>query len=103
MQFCPHLKPLIIPHLKNIDKIFALSFTQKDDITAKLNINSEKIFISGNGYNNKIFYPDIPSRRKAGNIVYAGKISNAKGLKELFAALKTVYESYKNFHLTIIL
>lgn len=69
---------------KKIDTIFALHSDQKQKISRLYDINLEKISVVGSGYDSDIFYPSGKSQSsKPIQIVYAGKLSSAKGLKSL--------------------
>ncbi|MCF7919545.1 MAG: glycosyltransferase family 4 protein [Candidatus Cloacimonetes bacterium] len=100
-NFCPHFAPLILPQLKNIDLVFALNRSQKEKLSNSFAIDPGRIVISGNGYNELLFYPQQRDASRTKRFVYAGKLSYAKGLKELFSALEFLYKTDKNFRLTL--
>ncbi len=88
-EFCPKISTEIKEDLKKIDKIIALTESQKNDIIKWLNINEEKITVLGAAYSDEIFYckiKNIPSNTF--RICYAGKISYAKGVPYLIEAFK---------------
>ena len=88
---CPHLRPMVRQGCRKIDRILALSNEQKQQITASLDIGPEKIKVVGAGYNQKIFKRTLNSRTKAEHtILYAGKISRAKGVNWLLRALSRI-------------
>ena len=100
-KFCPQIAADILPHLQKSDLVFALNQTQKDNLIKEFQINAEKIKITGNGYNETVFYSEKRQPNKVKKLVYAGKISFAKGLRELLAALEYSYMLDSRFELTI--
>jgi glycosyltransferase involved in cell wall biosynthesis len=100
-QFCPSLAAEVIPHLQKAELVFALNNTQKDKLVSEFKLDPDKIIITGNGYNEAVFYPVKRQPNKVKKLVYADKISYAKGLKELLAALEFCYSSGDRFMLTI--
>lgn len=88
-EFCPKISTEIKEDLKKIDKIIALTESQKNDIIKWLGINEEKITVLGAAYSDEIFHckmKNIPSNTF--RICYAGKISYAKGVPYLIEAFK---------------
>ncbi|MDP8219960.1 MAG: glycosyltransferase [Candidatus Stygibacter frigidus] len=100
-KFCPQIATEIMPDLQNADLVFALNETQKDNIIKEFHLDPEKIKITGNGYNEAFFYSEKRQPDKVKKLVYAGKISFAKGLRELLATLEYTYMSGSRFELTI--
>jgi len=69
---------------KKVDTVFALHKDQKKKISLLYDINPDKIIVVGSGYDSEIFYhSDNSLISKSIKIVYAGKLSFAKGLKSL--------------------
>lgn len=100
----PELKNEYVKDLNRLYKVFALSVDQINPISDTFKIAKEKIIVTAGGYNQKIFYRDSNAKNDDNefiNIVYAGKISNAKGVYELIKAYKKL--NYKdNIILNII-
>jgi glycosyltransferase involved in cell wall biosynthesis len=84
---CPSLLPVVQEGCGEIDVILALSSEQKQQISAALAIPQEKIKVVGAGYNQNIFYRNKTPHTDHRAIVYAGKISRAKGVNWLLQAL----------------
>lgn len=76
-------RKFISENIKKLDKIFALSKKNRDDIVKTFGI-TKKIKILGVGYNENIFYNTHNNFRK--NILYVGKVSYEKGVKCLVRA-----------------
>ncbi|MCF7911933.1 MAG: glycosyltransferase family 4 protein [Candidatus Cloacimonetes bacterium] len=100
-KFCPRLAAQILPHLQKAELVFALNKTQKAKLIDEFQLDPEKIIITGNGYNETVFYPEKRQSNKVKKLVYASKISYAKGTKELLATLQYCYLADDRFELTI--
>jgi len=89
-QNCSHLQSKVLPACQQIDIIMALSDAQKKEIVRLYNIQPEKIIITGAGFNNSLFYPGNKPEPEPVQLVYAGKLSNAKGVPWMLKALKSI-------------
>ncbi|MGM0602112.1 MAG: glycosyltransferase family 4 protein [Bacillota bacterium] len=83
--------------LNKIDKIIALNFQQKEEINRLMKVDNNKITVIGNGFNPEIFYPADSKKLKKEKVelLYAGKISRAKGLMALLEAFSHLNKKYK--------
>ncbi|WP_300409226.1 glycosyltransferase family 4 protein [Lagierella sp.] len=90
----PKLKENYVRDLNRFDMIFALSDRQIEEISKEYNIPLEKIHYTGGGYNQEFFYRDniykYDIHNNFINLVYAGKISDSKGVYELIDAFKSL-------------
>lgn len=100
-QFCSHIAQAITENLQKADIVLALNKKQRSEIIKQFNIPSDKIVVNGNGYNEKVFYQEKRKKNEIAELIYAGKISYAKGLYELFSALNILYKNGRKFKLTI--
>ncbi|WP_422485679.1 glycosyltransferase family 4 protein [Gudongella sp. DL1XJH-153] len=85
----------VAKELHALEGVFALTVDQKTTIERLYNIPFEKIHLAGGGYDENIFYP--PENKKISDrarLVYAGKLSHAKGLIPLLDA----YENLQRIH-----
>ena len=89
-QNCPHLQERVLIGCRKIDIVMALSKAQKAEIIRFYNIAPEKIIVAGAGYNDSMFYFDTKPIPDPVQMVYAGKLSNAKGVPWLLRALKSI-------------
>jgi glycosyltransferase involved in cell wall biosynthesis len=96
---CPHLQQEVLAGCRQVDAVCALSMAQKADIEQLYGIETDKIHITGAGYDRKMFY--MPAERQAGpvEIIYAGKLSRAKGVPWLLQALERLEAADFIFHL----
>ncbi len=88
-QNCTHLQAAVLKGCSQIDSICALSLAQKKEIQHLYGIDPKRIHIVGNGYDNRRFYQ--AKRKKQADqihILYAGKLSHAKGVPWLLQALE---------------
>lgn len=89
-QNCPHLRDKVLSGCRRLDAAMALGAAQKQDIERLYRLPPEKVVVAGAGYNDTLFTPaDKPEPRPV-QLVYAGKLWNAKGLPWLLKALKTI-------------
>lgn len=98
-QNCPHLRERVLSGCRAIDIVTALSRAQKDDIMRLYGLPPQKIVIAGAGYNDRLFYASPKPPPEPVQLVYAGKLSNAKGVPWLLRALKGIDEPTWQLHL----
>lgn len=89
-QNCKHLQDRVLRGCREIDFVMALSQAQKDEIIRLYNIAADKIIVIGAGYNNTLFYPSEKQNPAPVQLVYAGKLSNAKGVPWFLRALASI-------------
>ena len=89
-QNCPHLQEKVLTGCRKIDAVIALSEAQKNEIMRLYNLAPERIIIAGAGYNDKLFYLDTKPNPNPVQLVYAGKLSNAKGVPWFLRALQSI-------------
>ena len=89
-QNCPHLQERVLIGCRKIDVVMALSEAQRAEIIRYYNLAPEKIIVTGAGYNDSMFYFDTKPNPDPVQMVYAGKLSNAKGVPWLLRALKSI-------------
>lgn len=105
---CGHLQQQVMYGCRNVDAVCALSLEQKQQIIDAYEIPSEKIHVVGAGYNNTLFQTETPNPATVHidvttdttiNIIYAGKLSRAKGVPCLLRALQNITDAQWHFHL----
>lgn len=106
-EIAPHLPVAVISHgtdLRQLDQahqfaeevicgcggadvVFALNAHQKDKIVERFGLCRDRIQIIGGGYHSDLFYPvERTGARRPVRLVYAGKLSSAKGVSSLLRA-----------------
>lgn len=98
---CAHLKKDIIDNCRQLDSIIALSRVQKKEIASVLNISTDKIRIAGSGFNDKVFYFKNKPSPPPVKLLYAGKLSSAKGVPILLQAADLLKNMNLPFHLSV--
>lgn len=97
-KFLPRLN-----HLKDLDYVLTVTDMEDDAIINLLGVDESKIHNVGGGYNEKVFYPPKEKIEKNTiNVVYAGKISQSKGVFELVQTLPILEKKYPQIRLHII-
>ncbi|MCF8068304.1 MAG: glycosyltransferase family 4 protein [Desulfobacterales bacterium] len=98
-QNCPHLRKKVLCGCRHLDAAMVLSGDQKQFIEQNYELPQEKVIVTGAGYNDTVFTPDTKPAPKPVQLVYAGKLLNAKGLPWLLKALKTIEELNWQLHI----
>ncbi len=97
-KFLPRLS-----HIKDLDYILTVTDMEDDAIINLLGVDKSKIHNVGGGYNEKVFYPPKEKIEKSTiDVVYAGKISQSKGVFELVQTLPILEEKYPHIRLHMI-
>jgi glycosyltransferase involved in cell wall biosynthesis len=98
-QNCPHLQEKVLSGCRKINIVMALSRAQKSEIIRLYDLNPEKIIVAGAGYYDDLFYSGEKPRPDPVQLVYAGKLSNAKGVPWLLRALHSIRTPAWQLHL----
>ena len=98
-QNCHHLQKRVLAGCREIDVVLALSEAQKNEIIRLHHLAPEKIIIAGAGYNDSLFYLNTKPDPDPVQLVYAGKLSNAKGVPLFLRALQSVSYPAWQLHL----
>ena len=77
---CPDIHQTTTPALQKIDQIVALSQDQKKNIEETIGTDPSKIRVISGGYNPACFYNTPKKFNGTVELVYAGKLSSAKGV-----------------------
>ena len=90
MANCENLREIVRPHIKRLDKILSLHEDQARQIKDVFGVDENLIKVVGCGYDHNRFNTIGRVARNSSDPVrlcFAGKLSKAKGIPELFAAL----------------
>ncbi len=95
---CPHISEAVTPHLKGIDRVMALNPSQQEDIMSRFGFSKALVPVIAGGYDDRLFVPgEKPSDRV--ELVYAGKLSCAKGVPWLLKSLERIETRDVRLHL----
>ncbi len=89
-QNCPHLREKVLSGCCRLDAAMVLTGAQKDYIVGNYRLPPEKIIVTGAGYDDSLFTTGTKPSPRPVQLVYAGKLLNAKGLPWLLNALKKI-------------
>ena len=105
MENIPFQREFIRRQIPKLDRIFALQDAQKEKIKRVYPVPDEKMTVIGTGYNSQIFKKteDRPSGKEDGQtrLIFAGKITQKKGVKSLIRALDLLKYEKDQIHLTL--
>lgn len=90
LHLSPKIAPEVLSGLASLDGVFCLHQHQLEEIHLRFGLAYERLFLTGNGYNDQLFYrpeKDSPLGGRPLQIVYAGKLAYAKGLLPLLQAV----------------
>jgi len=98
-QNCYNLRKSVLKGCEKIDAVLALSEHQKKEIIRLYKFQPEKVIVAGAGFNHVLFYKETKPKPDPVLLVYAGKLSYAKGVPWLLRALKDVNSHAWQLHL----
>lgn len=84
----PHLQEKVLGGCRDLDGVLALSRAQRDEIIELYGIDAQKVHVTGVGFNSNTFTWSPKKNAPPIRIVYAGKLSNAKGVPWLLRAIE---------------
>ena len=89
-QNCPHLQARVLEGCARLEAVMALSRAQKAEIVSLYGLAEEKIHVVGAGYDDALFHIQAKPSPRPVQVVYAGKLCNAKGTPWLLKALSGI-------------
>jgi glycosyltransferase involved in cell wall biosynthesis len=96
-ELCRHLRSFVRDNCRQIDKIIALSENQKEHICRLFEIPSDKITVTGGGYDDTLFARGPQRSSGTVQLLYAGKMNRSKGVPWLLRSLMKMMD--KDWHL----
>jgi glycosyltransferase involved in cell wall biosynthesis len=85
---CPLLRNRVLPHCRKINRVLALSASQAKQIRKLYAIPRQRIDIVGGGFDASLFTLQRKKKSSQVQILYAGKLSFAKGVDVLLQAFQ---------------
>ena len=98
-QKCKNLQQKVLSGCSRLDAAFALSEAQKKEIERLYHLPSKMVHVVGAGYDDRIFSQKSKPQPSPIQLVYAGKLSNAKGVPWLLRALAKIETPAWSLHL----
>lgn len=86
LELVPRLASLVEPFVSRLDAVFALTADQRDQVVERFGLASERVVVTGAGFRRGLFRR-APSRVRR-RVIYAGKLSRAKGVPWLLEAVR---------------
>ncbi len=96
---CPHLRERVLPDCLKINRVLALSRDQRDKIKEIYGINDQRIDIVGGGYDDDLFLTGRKPHAPPIHLLYAGKLSLAKGVDWLLRTFTDLEDPRLHLHL----
>ncbi len=96
---CPHLREKVTMPCRKIDRVMALSNDQAGRIEALYGIAPERIRVVGGGFNGTLFVEAKKQPLPPCEMVYAGKLSQSKGVPWLLRTIKRLDNLPLRLHL----
>lgn len=87
MEQAPQFSDYVKNGCRNIDLVLSLNREQKKLISKKYNYPMKKIKVTGTGYKSDLFYHQPKPYSETVRIIFAGKLSPAKGIQSLIRAI----------------
>ncbi len=87
LELCPHLSEEVTEGCRRNARVLALHHQQATRLLEVLRLPEERVSVVGAGYREGVFSSDGSEVRLARTIVYAGKLSRAKGVMPLLDAI----------------
>lgn len=94
-RLCPELGDSLRPSLGRLDRVIALFEGQRADIVELLHIDADRVHVVSGGFDQECFFAEgQDSDAGTVRILYAGKLSFAKGVPWLLTTLKHIRASW---------
>ncbi|WP_125713876.1 glycosyltransferase family 4 protein [Agrilactobacillus yilanensis] len=98
----PDLLARYVLDLNGLTRVFALSHDQVPAIQETYHISKARITVLGGGFDPEIFYPKEKFKKESIDIIYAGKIAEAKGIYALAEAFGQISDQFPEAQLHLI-
>ena len=92
LELARQLAPAIIKGVRPVDKVMVLNHDQRLKVLDKYSFPPERVVVTGTGYRQDLFCRDYCAKENLPTIIYAGKLSRAKGVLWLIKAFNKLSE-----------
>jgi glycosyltransferase involved in cell wall biosynthesis len=90
LELAPQLADKIIKSLRQVDKVMVLNHDQRHKVITTYKFSPEQVVVTGTGYRQDLFCRDYCAKETQPTIIYAGKLSRAKGVYWLIKAFNNL-------------
>lgn len=101
MQLCPHLAARVVRGCAAHDAFAVLHAEQRRQVVETLKVEARRVAVVGAGYRDQVFHSRGRAEEVDGQVVYAGKLSRAKGLPWLLDAVERARAEHRRIHLHV--
>lgn len=103
LRLAPHYAEQVIAGCSQLDYVIALNDFQAREIYELYQLPDEKIIVGGGGFNPDVFYPPQEKKKpRTIKIIYAGKLSYAKGVPSLLRGCELLHRVDPDFELFLV-
>ncbi len=92
LQLAEQLSPKIIKDVSEVDRVMVLNHDQRQQVIKEYGFPAAKVVVTGTGYREDLFCRSICAKEELPTIIYAGKLSRAKGVPWLLKAFTELEE-----------
>lgn len=96
---CPHLRARVLEGCRGIDRVLVLGEAMRREVGELYGLPAGRIEVVGAGFDRKLFHPGPRPAPDPVRLVYAGKLSRAKGVPWLLRALGALADRDWELHL----
>ncbi len=100
MELCPNRADEVRTGIGRSDRFVVLHGGHRESLVEKLDVDPARVEVVGAGYRDEVF-SGAGAATRGSTIAYVGKISAAKGVRELAVAFGRVLESIPDAHLHV--
>ncbi|MBN2809087.1 MAG: glycosyltransferase family 4 protein [Deltaproteobacteria bacterium] len=90
LQLARKLADQIIAGVSRVDQVLVLNHEQRRRVIADFTFPAERVTVTGTGYRQDLFCRSLCAKEKRTTLIYAGKLSRAKGVFWLLKAFRKI-------------
>ncbi len=92
LKLAQQLSKKVINGISQIDKVMVLNHEQRRQVITEFDFPAERVVVTGTGYRQDLFCRSFCAKEEVPTIIYAGKLSRAKGVPWLLKAFTKIEE-----------
>ncbi len=92
LQLAKQLSTNIIEGVSKVDRVMVLNHDQRRQVIKEYGFSTAKVTVTGTGYRQDLFCRSFCAKEELATIIYAGKLSRAKGVPWLLKAFTELEE-----------